>query len=127
MTIFEIGGKEYKVQYGFNAFCDTDLMDRVQEMSTLFSDKEVDLGKIRSLFGVARELFYVGLKKHNPVDSIEIAGDLLDQYNAEAPEGESRKMMDIFNMLTNELTEEGFLSGIMSNQEQKAQSKKKAR
>lgn len=127
MTIFEIGGKEYKVQYGFNAFCDTDLMDRVQEMSTLFSDKEVDLGKIRSLFGVTRELFYVGLKKHNPVDSIEIAGDLLDQYNAEAPEGESRNMMDIFNMLTNELTEEGFLSGIMSNQEQKAQSKKKAR
>ena len=125
MTIFKIGGKEYKVQYGYNTFCDTDLMDRVQDMTTIFSEGNPDMGKVRSLFVVSRELFFVGLQKYNPVESIQVAGDLLDQYNAEAPEGESRNMMDIFNMLTNELTEEGFLSGMISDSQKKAAPAKK--
>ena len=127
MKIFKIGEKEYKVQYGYNTFCDTDLMDRVHDMATIFADQNPDMGKIRSLFVVSRELFYVGLQKYNPVESVQVAGDLLDQYNAEAPEGESRNMMDIFNALTSELTEEGFLSGMMSDSQKKeAPAKKKA-
>lgn len=126
MKIFKIGEKEYKVQYGYNTFCDTDLMDRVQDMTTIFSEGNPDMGKVRSLFVVSRELFFVGLQKHNPVESVQVAGDLLDQYNAEAPEGESRNMMDIFNALTSELTEEGFLSGMMNDQKE-TQIKKKAR
>lgn len=120
MTVLEIGGKKYKIQYGYNSFCDTDLMDRVQDMTSIFSDVEPSMEKIRSLFVVSRELFYVGLQKHNPVENEQVAGNLLDQYNDEAPEGENRNMMDIFNILTSELTEEGFLSGMMDENQKKA-------
>lgn len=115
-----IGGKDYTVKFNYNCFCDTDLLDRVSDLGKLFSntgaenDKDVSaLGKIRDLFVCVRDLMYTGFQEENPVASVQEVGKLLDQYRAETPEGEERGVLQLFVMLSNELTDEGFLSDIM--------------
>ena len=115
-----INGKEYKVRFGYNSFCDSDIFDRVREMLAIMNGNNVEtdaevsaLGKIRDLFSVTRDLLYIGLKKYNPVDSKEVLGDLLDDYRDEAPEGENRGILSLFLALTEELMNEGFLSDLI--------------
>lgn len=118
MMKLQIKGKEYKVKFGYNCFCDTDLMDRVQDlMNTLGSgsaenDRDVAvMGQIKELFTVVRDLIYMGLKKYNPVDTVQDVGNLLDDYIDEETE-EKRGLFILFTELSNELLNEGFLSGL---------------
>ena len=121
MKTITISNVEYKIEYGFNSLCDTDLLDRVQDMASLFSeanatsDADVSaMGKIRDLFCLVRELIFVGFQMHNPVDTVQDVGVLLDAYKKEAPEGESRGLLDLFGMLGEELANEGFLADLMA-------------
>lgn len=116
-----IGGNEYKVEYGFNSFCDTDLLERTGDLITLLSgadatsDKDVsEMGKIKDLFSITRELLYVGFEENNPVEDVKVVGKLLDVYRKEAPDGESRGVIDIFGMLSGELMNEGFFADLMN-------------
>ena len=118
--VLSIGGKDYSVKFNYNCFCDTDLLDRVNELGKIFQganakdDKDVSgMGKIRELFVCVRELLFTGFREENPVDSLQEVGSLLDKYKAEAPEGEDRGILQLFVMLSNELMEEGFLSDLM--------------
>lgn len=120
MMVLSIGGKDYSVKFNYNCFCDTDLLDRVNELGKIFQganakdDKDVSgMGKIRELFVCVRELLFTGFREENPVDSLQEVGNLLDKYKAEAPEGEDRGILQLFVMLSNELMEEGFLSDLM--------------
>lgn len=125
MTILKIGKKDYKIKFGYNCFCDTDLMDKVQEMAKTFSQKgspENDsdvaaMGKIKDLFCIVRELIFVGFKKYNPVLNVQEVGDLLDQYKDEAKDGEERGLIQLFNLLSDELMKEGFLSDLILTSE----------
>lgn len=114
-----VGGKEYKVKFGYNSLCDTDLLDRVGKLGSLFSganaenDSDVQqLGKVRELFCIVRELLFVGFKRFNPVESEQDVGNLLDQYKEEQKDGEGG-LFQLFTMLSNELMNEGFLSDLM--------------
>ena len=116
-----IDNKEYKIEYGFNSFCDTDLVERTQDMLTLFSGGDVEndndvqaLGMIKEMFCIVRELLFVGFEEHNPVEDVKEVGRLLDKYRKEAPEGESRGILDLFGMLSEELMNEGFLADLMN-------------
>lgn len=116
-----IDNKEYKIEYGFNSFCDTDLLERTQDMLTLFSGGDVEndndvqaLGMIKEMFCIVRELLFVGFEEHNPVEDVKEVGRLLDRYRKEAPEGESRGILDLFGMLSEELMNEGFLADLMN-------------
>lgn len=116
-----IDNKEYKIEYGFNSFCDTDLLERTQDMLTLFSGGDVEndndvqaLGMIKEMFCIVRELLFVGFEEHNPVEDVKEVGRLLDKYRKEAPEGESRGILDLFGMLSEELMNEGFLADLMN-------------
>lgn len=115
-----IGGKDYSVKFNYNCFCDTDLLDRVNDLGKLFNgakaktDKDVTgMGKIRDLFVCVRDLLFTGMQDENPVENVQAVGKLLDQYKAEAPEGEERSILHLFAMLSNELLEEGFLADIL--------------
>lgn len=115
-----IGGKDYSVKFNYNCFCDTDLLDRVNDLGKLFNgagaktDKDVTgMGKIRDLFVCVRDLLFTGMQDENPVENVQAVGKLLDQYKAEAPEGEERSILQLFAMLSNELLEEGFLADIL--------------
>ena len=121
--VLKVKKKEYKVKFGYNSFCDTDLMERTEDLLKLFQstgaddDKDVaGLGKVRELFLCVRDLLFVGFKKFNQVETVQEVGDIIDDYHDEAPEGEKRGVMDIFTQLSEELMNAGFLGEILSGQ-----------
>ena len=122
MMVLKVKEKEYKVKFGYNSFCDTDLMDRAQDLLELFRGEEVEddgdvnsLGKIKELFRCVRDLLYVGFERYNPVDTVQEIGNILDDYNEDATEEDKRGLIDLFVMLTGELMSEGFLAGLMED------------
>lgn len=119
MKTLTINGTDYKIKFGYNAFCDTDLMERVQDLAKLFqkantqSDEDVSgIGKIKELFCVVRELLFVGFRKFNPVDSLQEVGDILDDYKDEETD-EERGLIQLFTILSDELMNAGFLNDLM--------------
>lgn len=122
----EAAGKTYRIKFGYNSFCDTDLMDRTSDLLKLFSgaktedDKDVsEIGKIKDLFCCVRDLLFVGFEKYNPVNTPQDIGDILDDYKDEASEEDPRSLVNLFIQLTDELMSEGFLSDLMRNAEEK--------
>ena len=114
--------KEYKVKFGYNSFCDTDLMDRTTDLLKLFQGAEIEddkdvigMGKIKELFSCVRDLLFVGFQKFNPVDNKQQIGNILDDYHDDAPEGEKRGILDLFTKLTEELMNEGFLGEFLED------------
>ena len=121
--VLKVKKKEYKVKFGYNSFCDTDLMERTEDLLKLFQstgaddDKDVaGLGKVKELFMCVRDLLFVGFKKFNPVETVQEVGDIIDDYHDEAPEEEKRGVMDIFTKLSEELMNAGFLGEILNDQ-----------
>lgn len=120
MTILNIKGTEYKIKFGYNSFCDTDLMDRTSDLLRIFQgadvedDKDVsEMGKIKELFTCVRDLLFVGFRKYNPVENVQEIGELLDDYHDEATEDDKRGIIDLFTLLTEELMNEGFLGDLL--------------
>lgn len=125
MMVLKVKEKEYKVKFGYNSFCDTDLMERTEDLLKLFqstgADDDTDvagLGKVKELFLCVRDLLFVGFKKFNPVETVQEVGDIIDDYHDEAPEGEKRGVMDIFTKLSEELMNEGFLGEILQTDQE---------
>lgn len=123
MIKMEVNGKEYIIQYGFNSFCDTDILDRVSDMVKTFQNAEVksdadatSSGMLKELFVTTRELLFIGMEKKNPLSDVRDAGNLLDDYRDEAPDGEERSLMSIFGVLTEEIIQKGFLSDLMAEE-----------
>lgn len=121
MFTISINEKEYKVRFGMNSFADTDLMDRTKRLLKLFSDDDSsndDMADVaKELFVCVRDLFYYGFMKYNEVESPQAVGDLLDDYIDEAPEGEKRTILGLFEMIGEELLNQGFLDDLMSGNE----------
>ena len=129
--VLKVKKKEYKVKFGYNSFCDTDLMERTEDLLKLFQstgaddDKDVaGLGKVKELFLCVRDLLFVGFKKFNPVETVQEVGDIIDDYHDEAPEEEKRGVMDIFTKLSEELMNAGFLGEILNDQTETEQNQK---
>lgn len=125
-----IHGLEYKVRFGMNSFVDTDLMDRTRRLLNLFSDVDVTdddatVNRAKDLFIVTRDLFFYGFMKYNPINSPQEVGDMLDDYIDEAPEGEERSVMELFNMISDELLNQGFLAGLRTEEETPKATKRK--
>lgn len=121
MMTLKVKDKEYKVKFGYNSFCDTDLMDRTSDLLKIFHGAEVEddkdvsaMGKIKDLFVCVRDLLFVGFQKNNPVETVQEVGNILDDYHDEATEDDKRGILDLFTKLTEELMSEGFLGDLMT-------------
>ena len=132
MMVLKVKGNEYKVKFGYNSFCDTDLMERTSDLLNLFSGADVEddkdvtgMGKIKELFSCVRDLLFVGFKKFNPVETVQEVGEILDDYNDEAAEDDKRGILDLFTTLTEELTNEGFLQDLMEQLEKTVDNQRK--
>jgi hypothetical protein len=130
MMVLKVKDKEYKVKFGYNSFCDTDLMDRTSDLLKIFQGADVEddkdvtgMGKIKELFTCVRDLLYVGFKKNNPVETVQEVGDILDDYHDEATEEDKRGILDLFTQLTEELMREGFLGDLMEQMAQTTEEK----
>lgn len=124
-----IKGKEYKVKYGFNSFVDTDLMERTEALMRIFDeeankDDKYGMARIKDLFTCVRELLWVGFKKHNPIDTLEEVGELLDDYMDEGTAENPHDLLELFGSVADELMNEGFLKGIMDKVAEEANSTK---
>ena len=124
MTL-KVKENEYKVKFGYNSFCDTDLMDRTSDLLKIFKEEDVEddndakaVGKVKDLFLCVRDLLFVGFKKFNPVETVQDVGDILDDYHDEATDYDSRGILDLFTDLTTELMNEGFLGDLLSQMEE---------
>ena len=120
MMVLKVKDNEYKVKFGYNSFCDTDLMDRTTDLLKLLQGAEVEddkdvagLGMIKEMFLCVRDLLFVGFQKYNPVESKQEIGEILDDYHDEAPDGEKRGILDLFTNLSEELMNEGFLGEVL--------------
>lgn len=118
--ILNVKEKEYKVRFGYNSFCDTDLMDRTNDLLRIFQESDIEndddvigAGKIKELFSCVRDLLFVGFKKYNPVENVQEIGEILDDYHEDSTEEDERGILDLFIKLTEELMNEGFLKDLM--------------
>ncbi len=117
MMTIKVGEKEYKVKFGYNSFCDSDLLDRTSDAMGIIgelqdTEKKDTMEKVRKLFNIVRDLLFEGFKKKNPVDSLEEVGDLLDDYLDE--DKENHGLIDVFGMLAQELLTEGFFGDLLT-------------
>ena len=115
MMTLKIKDKEYKVKFGYNSFCDTDLMERTSTLlSVIRGAGAKDFPQVQIISDCVRELLFVGFRKYNPVDTVQEIGDLLDDYNDEGTEENPHGILDLFTLLTEELLNAGFLSDILN-------------
>ena len=117
MTTITINGTEYKLKYGYNNFCDSDLMDRTTEVMgfiTSSADKAQikDSEYTKKLFVLVRELVFEGFKRYNPKTIAEV-GDLLDDYFDEGTEDDPHGLLDVFGIITQELIASGFIGDLL--------------
>ncbi len=131
MTL-KVKDKEYKVKFGYNSFCDSDLMDRTNDLIQIFHNADVEddkdvtgLGKIKELFCCVRDLLFVGFKKYNPVKTAQEVGEILDDYHDEATEEDKRGIFELFAKLSDELMNEGFLGEIFEELNEEVEKKPK--
>lgn len=117
MITLKVGDKEYLIKFGYNSFCDSDLLDRtaetmgiIGELQKASTDSE-SMAKVRKLFNLTRELLFEGMKKKNPVENISAVGDILDDYLDE--DKENHGLVDIFSQLVTELMGEGFFGNLL--------------
>lgn len=123
MTTLKINGTEYKIKFGYNSFCDTDLLDRTSEIMGIIQDKSItkDNAFTRRLFCITRELLFEGFKKFNPVENVETVGNLLDDYLDEGSENEDHGLMALFGLVAKELIAEGFFGDLLKQAEKSIQ------
>lgn len=129
--ILKVKENNYNVRFTYNSFCDTDLMERTEDLLQVFhgakaeNDTEVRaLGKLKELFSCVRDLLYVGFQKDSPVENVQAVGDILDDWLDEATDGEKRGIFNLFTELTNELMGKGFLSEVVEKMAEAAQNTK---
>ena len=123
--VLTVKDKEYKVKFGYNSFCDTDLMDRTSNLIKLFNGEEAEddkdvigLGKLKELFICVRDLLFVGFQKYNPVETVQEIGEILDDYREESTDENPKGLLELFTSLTTELMDEGFLGDMLKAMKQ---------
>lgn len=119
MVTFNVHGKEYKVVFGYGLLTQSDVLDKVQEIT---SGQERNLQK---LISILPELLLAGLqKKHKDEFGYETESertvafqkvcDLLDDYEDEGTEENPKSGFDLYKILDTELEKNGFLSGLLN-------------
>ena len=121
MMVLKVKDNEYKVKFGYNSFCDTDLMDRTTDLLKLLQGAEVEddkdvagLGIIKEMFLCVRDLLFVGFQKYNAVETVQEIGEIIDDYHDEATVEDERGILDLFTALSEELMNEGFLGEVLT-------------
>ena len=116
----KVEGTEYKVKFSYNTLCDTDILERVEDLARLLAGNAVEneedvkaTGQIKNMFVIVRDMLFVGFKKFNPVETIQDVGALLDIYKEEETATEKHDLWTLFNQLSEELMNVGFLSDVL--------------
>lgn len=113
MIALVINNETYNVEFDYNDFCDTDLLERVDTLMKVIGGTAGDgIQTTKDVFCVVRELLFTGIKSDNRPNDIKGVGKLLDVYRKEKKE-EDNVLMELFVTLTDELFDEGFLHDLV--------------
>lgn len=126
MKILTIGGKEYKVEFSFEAAEYKDCVDRVFKVvsgSYIMKNGPSEEGEKISIAAavmngtsdmvsdipkVAIVALYAGLLENNPVESEQAAKTLFKQFVKENPDDERASFWGMYNFLRDCMEEDGF-------------------
>lgn len=120
MFSFNVNGKDYKVRFGYRVLSETDLIDRVVNISKLADTSE---HPFQDMMKTVAELLLAGLqKKHRSEfgyetdkekkEAFDKIYDLMDDYEDESTEDNPQNCYTLFGLLQAELEKNGFLSGM---------------
>ncbi len=126
MKILTIGGKDYKVEFSFEAAEYKDCVDRVFKVvsgSYIMKNGPSEEGEKISIAAavmngasdmvsdipkVAMAALYAGLLENNPVENEQAAKALFKQFIKENPEDERASFWGMYNFLRDCMEEDGF-------------------
>lgn len=115
----KLNDKTYNVEYDYNCFCDTDILDDVARVLTSMSGEGVeDLqglfgGSVKDMFKSTRTLLFLGLQNDHADEFVDekSVGKFIEEYT----KTENIGIKDMFGLVIAELTEKGFLSEILQS------------
>lgn len=125
MKVIEIKGNKYKIMFGYKSLYKSGILRKLQDAQDIFSDKSEEgaFDKIEKLMDVTAEAFLVGLQKFHKdkfgYDTLEEKNEKLDKicdlFDDYAEEDESVGVLEIFSIINEELTEQGFLAKLFKS------------
>lgn len=142
MTTLVINGNEYKIKYGYEATARCGVIEKVNKLEEVLNKAEnMEIEDLNKLLQILPELLLAGLQKFHKdefgynyetgegkSDALNKAYGLVDDYF----DDESADVIDLFNLLTEEMVQNGFLANLLqrgaeAEQKQKAPAKKTTR
>lgn len=128
MFSFSANGKTYKVKFGYGVLTQSDILTQVSSMGAINNPKD--------MIKMLPELILVGLqKKHKDEFGYETEEekkiaydkvcDLLDDYEDDSTEENPHNGFTLFEKASQEIENNGFLSGMVKAMEEKSEEEKK--
>lgn len=127
MTNIKIGNRELSVKYGYKAVATSKIIKKLVALDKDFKDNEV-LDQIDVVMGFLPELFLIGLQTYHKdefgfdyitgkgkEEALDKVYTLLDDYF----DSEEADFNTFFNMLQNEMLENGFLAKMLKKEMEK--------
>lgn len=121
MMNLRLGEKDLQIHFGYKAVAQSGILNDLAKLSNN------DEHKIDNIMNILPKMILVGVQKYHKKDfgydyrtkagenvKLEILYDLLDEYFDEP----NHDYMELFNQLQDELTEEGFLSKLLREENQ---------
>lgn len=120
MLKMEIGGKEYKIKFGYEPVLKERIISKMAKISSLFEGEEVQPESMEDALLFIPEIFLVGLQVHHPEfrydyntkvgkeDKLRQTYEIMDQYLSDGGD-----MFKIFEDMQNEMVNDSFLSSLL--------------
>ena len=142
MTTLVINGNEYKIKYGYEATARCGVIEKVNKLEEVLNGTEnMEIADLNKLLQILPELLLAGLQKFHKdefgynyeteegkSDALNKAYELVDDYF----DADDADIIDLFNLLTEEMVQNGFLANLLqrgaeAEQKPKAPAKKTTR
>lgn len=142
MTTLVINGNEYKIKYGYEATARCGVIEKVNKLEEVLNTAEnMEIADLNKLLQILPELLLAGLQKFHKdefgynyeteegkSDALNKAYELVDDYF----DADDADIIDLFNLLTEEMVQNGFLANLLqrgaeAEQKPKAPAKKTTR
>lgn len=129
MMTLNVGEKEFKITFGYEATLKSRLLSRMAKMSVNIGENEGDLEKVEDMLLFIPEVVLVGLQKEheeyrynldtkeNYEEKKNMAFSLVAEY---LDDGEN-DAIELFDALQEEMTRNGFLKKMFESEVEKAQ------
>ena len=120
MLKLNIGGKEYKIKFGYEPVLKEKIISRMAKFGSIFEKDEIDTESMEDGLLFISEIFLVGLQVNHPEfrydystkngkeDKLREVYEIMDQYFTD--DGD---MFKLFEDLQNEMVNDSFLSSLL--------------